>query len=132
MRSEGGPYSMGLDEFKYSEGKKQDCEETADAEFKNCPTEALFNPEGIDTPERVCSLVSSGGPLATMDLSPRYFPKDVSEDVKDRAKKESFTHLDRTGSEPVTVLIGDPEEYGDLVGVFGLEDYLQKRLNGTV
>jgi hypothetical protein len=123
---------MGLDSFKTSDDETQDHEETVDSEFKNCRTEVLSNPDGIDTPEYVCPWVSDDGLLATMDVSPDHFRDNVPEGVKDQAKEEGLIHLDRTGSEPVIVLVDDPEEYGDLVERSGLEDYLQERLNGTV
>lgn len=123
---------MGLDSFKTSDDETQDPEETVDSEFKNCRTEVLSNPDEIDTPEYVCPWASDDGLLATMDVSPVHFRDNVPEGVKDQAKEEGLIHIDRTGSEPVIVIIDDPEEYGDLVGVFGLGDYLQKRLNDTV
>jgi hypothetical protein len=123
---------MGLDSFKTSDDETQDHEETVDSEFKNCRTEVLSNPDEIDTPEYISPWVYDDGLFATMDISPDYFRDNVPEGVKDRAKEEGLIHLDRTGSEPVIVLVDDPEQYGDLVETFGLEDYLQKRLNGTV
>lgn len=123
---------MGLDSFKTSDDETQDPEEKVDSEFKNCRTEVLSNPSELDTPEYISPWVSDDGLFATMDISPDHFRDNVPEGVKDQAKQEGLIYLDRTGPEPVIVLVDDPEEYGDLVEMFGLEDYLQKRLNGTV
>jgi hypothetical protein len=113
---------MSLDDFVTSES-----DETAD-----CRTEKLSDPESLDLPEYVSVWVSNDGLMAMMEVPPSYFREHVSEETKDRAKEKGLIHLDDTREEPVIVLTDDPEDYGVLLDVFGLEDYLTKRIAGTI
>lgn len=123
---------MALENFLTDENSKQDSDETSDSNFKNCRTERLSDPDSLDTPKYVTEWISSDELLAMMIVHPEYFRDNVSEEVKDKAKEKGLVHLDYIESDPIIVLVDDPEEYGSLLIAFGLESYLRKRCNGVI
>jgi hypothetical protein len=123
---------MSLEDFRTSDTGDRDSDQTAESEFKNCRTEVLSNTEDLETPDFVSPWVSEDGLTAMMEVSPDYFRDHVSEEVKERAKKKGLIFLDAMPADPVIVLTDDPEEYGELLETFGLEDYLHKRVKEVI
>lgn len=123
---------MSLDEFKTSDTDSQESDGTVESAFTNCRIEVLSDTESLNTPDFVSVWVSDDGLTAMMDVSPSYFRKHVSENVKDQAKEKGLIFLDSTKSDPVIVLTDDPEEYGTLLETFGLETYLHRRIQGDI
>lgn len=122
---------MPLDDFQTST-ESQESDDTVESEFKNCRIKPLTNPDSLSLPDYVSVWVSDDGLMAMMEVSPSYFRKHVSEEVKDQAKEKGHLFLDTTAGDPVIVLTDDPEEYGELLDVFGLEDYLHKRVEEAI
>lgn len=115
---------MALEDFDTS-----DSPESEDSDSTNYP---LNDPEDVDTPQFVSLWISDDGLLAQMEVKPDYFRDNVSTDVKDRAKDKGLIYLSELGESPTIALTDDPEKYGCLLEMFGLEDYLIKRIEGVI
>lgn len=75
---------------------------------------------------------SRDGLMKMMEFDPSDFRERVSTETKDKAKEKGLLHLDTSGTEPVLVLTDSPDKYGVLLEMYGLEDYLQKRVRGDI
>mgnify|MGYP006875071232 CR=1 FL=1 len=65
---------------------------------------------------------SSNRSAPMIAVDPAEFREKVSSETKDRAKDQGLIFLDTTSSEPAGVLLE----------VYGLEEYLQKRIQGDL
>lgn len=75
---------------------------------------------------------SRDGLMKMMEFDPSEFREQVSTETKDLAKEKGLIHLDQSGTNPVVVVTDSPEEYGNLLERFGLEEYLRKRVRGDI
>lgn len=75
---------------------------------------------------------SSNRSAPMIAVDPAEFREKVSSETKDRAKDQGLIFLDTTSSEPAVVFTDSAEEYGVLLEVYGLEEYLQKRIQGDL
>jgi hypothetical protein len=73
---------------------------------------------------------SDDGLLRMTEFDPEYFRQQVSTEVKDRAKDLGLVYFDKQRWK--IVLVDDPAEYGDLLELFGLEQYLRYRVSHSV
>jgi len=75
---------------------------------------------------------SQDGLVEMIEFDPSDFKEQVSIETKNKAKTKGLLHLDSSGSEPVIVLTDSPDKYGVLLEMYGLEDYLQKKVRGDI
>lgn len=122
---------MGVEAFATGASESTDGgdDRLSESLFDNCRIESL-DPSSLSLPDFVEIWVSRDGLTAMMDVNPQYFREHVSTEVKDQAKEKGLIFLDSSG--PAVVLTDDPESYGEMLALFGLEDYLVKRIGGAI
>lgn len=71
---------------------------------------------------------SEDGLLRMMEFEPEYVRERISTELKDKAKDRGFLFW----HDGKIVLTDDPKEYGTKLETFGLEQYLQMRIGGSL
>lgn len=75
---------------------------------------------------------SEDGLMKMMCFDAYEFMEEVSTRTKNEAKKRGLLHLDTSGAEQMVVLTDPPEKYEALLRVYGIEEYLEKRVRGEI